>query len=210
MTHICVGKLIIIGSDNGLSPDRRQAIIWTNAGLLSIGSLRTYFNENLIKNATIFIDENARENVVCEMASIYSRPQCVKTDYDCIPGSSTRDLAASYSDVTDNSTVCWAACLGQQCHLCGELIGDRWTFLNVMMYIYVDGFYQYHFEWLLVTQLVPNKIVFRRGHGMGNIFFMITIKFYCFIYFIIVAFSQRYRPWNLAHYQPTYHHCNVH
>ena len=26
-THICVGKLIIIGSDNGLSPGRRQAII---------------------------------------------------------------------------------------------------------------------------------------------------------------------------------------
>ena len=26
-THICVGKLIIIGSDNGLSPNRRQAII---------------------------------------------------------------------------------------------------------------------------------------------------------------------------------------
>ena len=49
VTHICVGKLIIIGSDNGLSPDRRQAIIWTNAGLLSIGPLGIYFSENLIK-----------------------------------------------------------------------------------------------------------------------------------------------------------------
>ena len=49
VTHLCVGKLIIIGSDNGLSPDRRQAIIWTNSGLLSIGPLRTYFSENLIK-----------------------------------------------------------------------------------------------------------------------------------------------------------------
>ena len=27
VTHICVGKLTIIGSDNGLSPERRQAII---------------------------------------------------------------------------------------------------------------------------------------------------------------------------------------
>ena len=27
MTHICVSKLNTIGSDNGLSPDRRQAII---------------------------------------------------------------------------------------------------------------------------------------------------------------------------------------
>ena len=49
MTHICVGNLIIIGSDNGLSPDRRQAIIWTNAELLSIGPLQNYLSENLIK-----------------------------------------------------------------------------------------------------------------------------------------------------------------
>ena len=27
VTHICVGKLTIINSDNGLSPGRRQAII---------------------------------------------------------------------------------------------------------------------------------------------------------------------------------------
>ena len=31
VTHICASKLNIIGSDNGLSPGRRQAIIWTNA-----------------------------------------------------------------------------------------------------------------------------------------------------------------------------------
>ena len=48
VTHICVGKLTIIGSDNGLSPGRHQAIIWTNAGILSIGPLGTNFNEILI------------------------------------------------------------------------------------------------------------------------------------------------------------------
>ena len=52
MTHICVNKLTIIGSDNGLSPDRRQAIIWTNAGLLLIGPLGTNFNEILIEILT--------------------------------------------------------------------------------------------------------------------------------------------------------------
>ena len=36
VTHICVSKLSITGSDNGLSPGRRQAIIWTNAGILLI------------------------------------------------------------------------------------------------------------------------------------------------------------------------------
>ena len=33
-SRICVGKLTIIGSDNGLSPGRHQAIIWTNVGIL--------------------------------------------------------------------------------------------------------------------------------------------------------------------------------
>ena len=47
-TRICVGKLTNIGSDNGLSPSRRQAIIWTNAGILLIGPLGTNFSEILI------------------------------------------------------------------------------------------------------------------------------------------------------------------
>ena len=47
--HICVSELAIIGSDNGLSPGRRQAIIWTNAGTLLIGPLGTNFNEMLIE-----------------------------------------------------------------------------------------------------------------------------------------------------------------
>ena len=34
-----------IGSGNGLSPDRHQAITWTNADLLSIGPLGTTFSE---------------------------------------------------------------------------------------------------------------------------------------------------------------------
>ena len=51
-THICVRKLTNIGSDNGLSPGRRQAIIWTNVGILLIGPLETNFSEILIENHT--------------------------------------------------------------------------------------------------------------------------------------------------------------
>ena len=47
VTHICVIEIIIIGSDNGLSPGRRQAIIWTNAGILLIRPLGTNFSEIL-------------------------------------------------------------------------------------------------------------------------------------------------------------------
>ena len=37
----------IIGSNNGLSPGRRQAIIWTNAGILLIRTLGANFSEIL-------------------------------------------------------------------------------------------------------------------------------------------------------------------
>ena len=47
VTHICVGELTIIGSDNGLSPGPRQAIIWTNAGIMFIEPLATNFSEIL-------------------------------------------------------------------------------------------------------------------------------------------------------------------
>ena len=55
VTHICVSKINTIGSDNGLSPGRRQAIIWTNDD-----------------KSNIFIQENALENVVCEMEPFHS------------------------------------------------------------------------------------------------------------------------------------------
>ena len=52
VTHICISKLTIIGSDKGLPPGRRQAIIWTNAGILLIGPLGANFNEILIEILT--------------------------------------------------------------------------------------------------------------------------------------------------------------
>ena len=68
----------IIGSDNGLSPGRRQPVIWTNDVILLIGPLATNFSEILYQNSKLFVQENAFESVVCDMAAILSRPQCVK------------------------------------------------------------------------------------------------------------------------------------
>ena len=59
MTHICASKLISISSDNGLAPGRRQAIIWTNAGILT---LQDKLQWNFNRNSYIFIQENAFEN----------------------------------------------------------------------------------------------------------------------------------------------------
>ena len=77
VTDICISKLTIIGSDNGLSTGQHQAIIWTNTGTLLTGPLGTNFSEILIKNSNIYIQENASENV-WKMAAILSWPRCVK------------------------------------------------------------------------------------------------------------------------------------
>ena len=79
VAHICVSKLTIIGSYNGLSPGRRPAIIWTNTGILLIGPSRINFSEILIEMRIFSFIENAFENIVCKMLVISSRPQCVKT-----------------------------------------------------------------------------------------------------------------------------------
>ena len=50
--YICVNNLTTIGSVNGLSPGRRQAIIWTNAGILLIWPLGTNLSEILIEIPT--------------------------------------------------------------------------------------------------------------------------------------------------------------
>ena len=52
--HICVGNLTIIGSDNDLSPGRRQAIIWTNDVILWFRPLGTNFSEILIEFLTFW------------------------------------------------------------------------------------------------------------------------------------------------------------
>ena len=45
MTHICISKLTIIGSDNGLLPGQHQAITCTNAGILLIGPSGTKLSQ---------------------------------------------------------------------------------------------------------------------------------------------------------------------
>ena len=72
VTHICVSQLTIICSDNGLSPDRRQAIIWTNAGILLIGLLGTSFSEILIEILTFSF-----KKLRLKVSSAKRRPFCL-------------------------------------------------------------------------------------------------------------------------------------
>ena len=89
MTHICVGNLTIIGSDNGLSPGWRQAIIWTNDVISWIRPLGTNFSEMIIEFPTFWFTKmhlnvsSAKWRPLCLgldvlTLSIASPPSCVK------------------------------------------------------------------------------------------------------------------------------------
>ena len=72
VTHICVCKLTNIGSDNGLSLDRRQAIIWINAGILLIGPLGRNFSEIVIEIQTFQL-----KKMRLKMSSAKRQPFCL-------------------------------------------------------------------------------------------------------------------------------------
>ena len=72
VTPICVNKMYNIGSDNGLSPVRRQTIIWTNAGILLIGPLGTNFSEILIEVHTFSF-----KKLHLQMSSAKWQPSCL-------------------------------------------------------------------------------------------------------------------------------------
>ena len=103
MMHICVGKLTIIGSDNGLSPGRWQAIIWTGAGILLIGPLGINFNEILIRIQTFSI-----KKMLLKMLSSKWHPFCLGLSVLNIFILNTKTMYVSkFKDGRPNS--CWVA-----------------------------------------------------------------------------------------------------
>ena len=88
LTHICVGKLSIIGSESGLSPNRRQAIIWTDAGILLIWTLGTNFSDISIEIYTFSF-----KKMHLKMSSGKWRPCCLSLNVLTI----TIMLLASYT-----------------------------------------------------------------------------------------------------------------
>ena len=75
VTYICIGKLAIIGSDNGLPPGRRQTINSTNAAILLITPLGTNFSEILIGIQTCSL-----KNMHFKMSSAKWCPFCLGLD----------------------------------------------------------------------------------------------------------------------------------
>ena len=97
VTHICVGNLISLGPDNGLSPGRRQAIIWTDAGILLIGLLGTNFSE-----ISIDIHTFSFTKMHLKMSSAKWRPFCLGLNVlNLLPTNVVSNQAGGHSKFTD-------------------------------------------------------------------------------------------------------------
>ena len=88
MTHICVGKLMRIDSDNGLSPGRRQVIIWTNAAILINGPLGTNLSEIVIEMQTFslkkFVWKCRLRNIGHFVSALIGQTRLVKGPWESI------------------------------------------------------------------------------------------------------------------------------
>ena len=167
VTHICVGNLTIIGSDNDLSPGRRQVIIWTNSGIFLIGHLSKSIH---------FIQENAFKAIVCRMAAILSRPQYVNTNgiqmwsqwtHDVILESLVCQNVVSASlwrnnDANITSLVCWD-CTDQFHHHCkiykNMLLTSIYNFSRKKLFS-KGPMYNYH--WYDMISSWPDVTITRR------------------------------------------------
>ena len=102
MTHICVSKQTIIGSDNGLSPGRRQAIIWTNAGILLIGPWGTKFSDILIVFQTVSF-----KKMHLKMSSAKWRPFCLGLNVLNVEIGSRDEITKRLSDTLNKISIAW-------------------------------------------------------------------------------------------------------
>ena len=102
VTHICVGNLTIIGSDNGLSPHRHQAIIWTNAGILLIGPLGTNFSEILLEINTFSL-----KKMHLKASSAKWRPFCLSLNVLTLSPSQGHSNSRMGSAETDLLYLAW-------------------------------------------------------------------------------------------------------
>ena len=134
VTHICVSKLTIIGSDIGLSPDLCQAIIWTSAGILLIGPLGTNFSEILIEILTFSF-----KKMRLRVSSAKRRPFCLGLN----------GLTSLVKEAT------WEICTKEQ--------NTRQSHKNMFVYLMEDSWLS-PFElscwgWWIIDEIVPWQVI---------------------------------------------------
>ena len=134
MTHICVGNLTIIGSDNGLLHGRRQAITWTNVGILLIRPLGTNFSEFLVE-ILIFSLKKMRLKVL----STKRRPFCLGLNELRVLSSLFADCALKHFQQTCHRKLFNFWTWSDEFHTSGIILcmcpGNRRQRYNVMSFL---------------------------------------------------------------------------
>ena len=105
VTYKYVSKLASIGSDNGLLPGQRQAIIWTNTGILSIRTSGTKFSEILSEIHTFTF-----KKMHLKISFAKCRQFCLGLDVliftdGCIVEASTIQFSSSFNNTSISETV---------------------------------------------------------------------------------------------------------
>ena len=149
VTHICVSKLTIIGSDNGLSPGRRQAIIWNNAGILLIEPLGTNFSEILIKIQTFSL-----KKIRLKMSSAKYCPFCLSLDVLTNSSHAEQNIPdLSRTRWTPWLLLPWLQATGHQqpwnwsCKINGSSSCTNWVLTNHKKYKYIFIFLKINSAW---------------------------------------------------------------
>ena len=110
VTHVCVGNLIIIGSGNGFTPCRCQAIIWTKAMILLIGPLGTNFNEIWLENQNFSF-----KKMHLRMSAVKRWPFCLGLNVKYILITSLASCVASLTVWSKYVGAEWARIKSAQC-----------------------------------------------------------------------------------------------
>ena len=132
VAHICVDNQTTIGSDNGLSPGRHQAIIWTNDGILLSRSLGTKFSKILSKINTLLKTSFAKWRPSWLGLNVLNGGMaCSVTAFDC----STLETRAKWMLCDAFSTM---EHLDKHCYYRSLIISSK--LLNNYFWIFVEFF----------------------------------------------------------------------
>ena len=102
VTHICIGNLTITGLHYGLLPGRRQAIIWSNAGILLIRTFGTNFSEILSE-----IHTSSFNKMHLNMSSEKWQPFCLglNVNHNAFLAWLQRCMSVSYTDLPSSCLI---------------------------------------------------------------------------------------------------------
>ena len=139
---MCINRITIFASDNGLSPGRHQAIIWTNAVILLIWPLGTNFCEILIEIQTFSFKKmhlkmsSAKRQSFCsrEDENQYNNEHQDDTAYLEMPLTRFQHQQTNVTPRTPTSTRYWCTPTYRSIH------PQRYLLLCVVIYlhIYID------------------------------------------------------------------------